>query len=115
MMTSIAHRASGVFMAAGALLLACWLLAIESGPENYATFYMLIISPVGQVVLWLIVWCYVYHLLNGIRHLFWDFGHGFELATANITGVLVILLSAAITVALLLVILGGYGGYYDTL
>jgi succinate dehydrogenase / fumarate reductase cytochrome b subunit len=93
MATSIVHRATGLALAAGTILVAWWLLAAASGPAQYDLFSVVARSPFGQLVLFGFVWSLAFHLLNGIRHLFWDMGYGFEVHTANRSGVLVVTLS----------------------
>jgi succinate dehydrogenase / fumarate reductase cytochrome b subunit len=93
MVTSIVHRATGMALAAGTLVIAWWLIAVASGPAQYDLFSMVARSPIGQIVLFGFVWSLAFHLLNGIRHLAWDMGFGFEVPTANRTGVLVVTLS----------------------
>lgn len=115
MATSIAHRVTGVGLTLGVIVLTLWLFAIESGPEYYALFCSYAATFVGQVVIWGMVWCYVFHFLNGIRHLFWDFGYGFELKTADVTGILVAVLSVVLTAVLFIVVVTGHGGYYATI
>ncbi len=100
MMTSIVHRATGLALAAGTLLLAWWLIALATGPDAYATFQMVAGGPIGQVVLFGFLWSLSFHLFNGIRHLAWDVGYGFAVPTAARTGVLVIVLSVLVAIAL---------------
>ena len=100
MATSIAHRVTGVALSAGMLLLAWWLLAAALGPQAYHAFAVLAANPLGQIVLFGLVWSLAFHLLNGIRHLAWDIGVGFEVSTANRSGVAVVLLSLVATLAL---------------
>jgi succinate dehydrogenase / fumarate reductase cytochrome b subunit len=99
MATSIAHRVTGVALSAGTLLLAWWLVAAALGPETYHTFAACAANPLGQIVLFGLVWSLAFHLLNGIRHLAWDIGVGFEVSTANRSGVAVALLSLVATLA----------------
>ena len=100
MATSITHRATGAALAAGTLLVAWWLIAIASGDAAYGAFSAVARSPIGLLVLFGFVWSIAYHLLNGIRHLAWDSGLGFEKKTAERTGVLVYVLSVLIAVGL---------------
>jgi succinate dehydrogenase / fumarate reductase, cytochrome b subunit len=100
MATSITHRATGVALAAGTLAVAWWLIAAASGDDAYATFSMVARSPLGLLVLFGFVWSLAYHLLNGIRHLVWDAGYGFQVRTAERTGVLVYALSLLIALGL---------------
>jgi succinate dehydrogenase / fumarate reductase cytochrome b subunit len=39
-----------------------------------------------------------FHILSGIRHLAWDMGYGFEIKTANISGIIVIISSLILTI-----------------
>ena len=104
MATSITHRATGVALSAGMILIAWGLISLASGPELYQPFIAAIGSPIGLVFLVGFLWALAYHFLNGIRHLAWDLGFGFEVRDANRTGLLVIILSVLMTVAIF-----GYG------
>ena len=90
MATSILHRATGVALYAGAFLLVGWLLAIAmSSPSDtsaYDAYAGLLGSPLGMVVMFGFTVAVMYHLSNGIRHLFWDAGKGYDPKTANLTG-----------------------------
>jgi succinate dehydrogenase / fumarate reductase cytochrome b subunit len=77
MVTSITHRATGIALGVGTLLLAWWLIAVAAGPEAYATVTAFTTSWFGQIILFGFTWSLFYHLCNGIRHLFWDMGQGF--------------------------------------
>lgn len=98
MATSILHRATGCALAAGTLLLAWWLVAAAAGPEYYAMVQSILGSILGRLVLLGFSWALFYHLLNGIRHLFWDAGHGYSLPVANKSGWAVIIGSVVLTV-----------------
>ena len=111
MATSIAHRITGIGLAMGTVLLAWWLVAIASGPEAYRTFTDLAASWVGQIVLFGFALSLAYHLLNGIRHLAWDMGYGFDIGTADVTSWLVIGLSILIAAAAFALAYTGHGGY----
>lgn len=93
MATSIAHRGTGLALAAGTLLVTWWLIAVASGDSQFSLFSTVARNPAGQIVLFAFVWSLAFHLLNGVRHLAWDFGYGFAVPTANRTGVLVVILS----------------------
>ncbi len=83
---SILHRLTGIFLAFGLIALVYWLVALAGGPEPYAEAAAVLSSPLGTLAL--IAWSlsFFYHFLNGIRHLFWDAGHGFELKVARQSG-----------------------------
>ncbi len=83
---SILHRASGVFLSLAVILLVVWLVALSSGEASYARIYSLLAAWPGRALLVLISLAAFYHLLNGIRHLFWDAGKGFELEQARASG-----------------------------
>ena len=97
MLLSIAHRASGVFLSLGLLLLGYWLLAVAAGPETYKSVSSHISAWYGQVILLLFCFSLYLHLFNGIRHLFWDLGHGFEIDTSNKSGYAVLFASVILT------------------
>ena len=98
MVMSIVHRITGVGLGLGTLLLAYWVMAAAAGPVPFGTAQDLIGSWLGRLVLLGFTWSLVYHFLNGIRHLFWDIGKGFELRVLNASGWTVIVLSVVITV-----------------
>jgi succinate dehydrogenase / fumarate reductase cytochrome b subunit len=95
---SITHRMTGVVLMIGTLLLVYWLLAAASGPEAYASAQALLGSWFGRIVLLGFSYALFFHLCNGIRHLFWDAGLGFELKTSYASGGAVIAVSIALTV-----------------
>ncbi len=103
MASSITHRATGIANAVGTVFLAWWLTALASGPGAYATFQNVAGSWFGLVVLFGYTWALSYHLFNGVRHLVWDTGHGFDNRVAERTSLLMFLLSAVFAVALWLV------------
>ena len=79
MTMSILHRVTGVALAVGAFGLVWWLLALAGGPESHAQFSDAANSIIGQVFLFGFSFCLIYHFFNGIRHLLWDIGWGFEI------------------------------------
>jgi succinate dehydrogenase / fumarate reductase cytochrome b subunit len=111
MIASIVHRLTGMALSVGALALAWWLVAISRGPEAYETFTMVAASPLGLLVLFGFGWALTFHLLNGVRHLAWDLGYGFNKVTATQTGTLVFVLSFLIAAAVFACAWSGHGGY----
>ncbi|NDF11188.1 MAG: succinate dehydrogenase, cytochrome b556 subunit [Proteobacteria bacterium] len=97
MTLSILHRITGAFLVLGTLALSIWLLAAAHGQESYDFVMIGFRSIPGQLLLlgWLAA--FYYHLLNGVRHLFWDVGKGFELKTMELTGYTVVLGTALLT------------------
>jgi succinate dehydrogenase / fumarate reductase cytochrome b subunit len=86
MFTSILHRATGVALYVGLLAVAGWIIALAAGPEVFNSYGALLASPLGVLVLFGLTFAFLYHLANGVRHLFWDAGKGFEIKTADMTG-----------------------------
>ena len=86
MVLSFLHRITGVALGLGTVLLAWWLVAAASGPEAFATVQNVVGSIPGRFVLLGFTFSLFYHLSNGIRHLFWDLGIGFELKAARTSG-----------------------------
>jgi succinate dehydrogenase / fumarate reductase cytochrome b subunit len=86
MATSILHRATGVALYGGTLILAGWVIALAAGPDAFAPYRAVLSSPLGELVLFGLTVCLFYHLANGVRHLFWDTGRGLDPKTADMTG-----------------------------
>jgi succinate dehydrogenase / fumarate reductase cytochrome b subunit len=100
MATSFTHRVTGAGLVAGTLLIAWWLIAVSSGPDFYNPFVTFVSSIFGQVILFGFTWALAYHFCNGIRHLAWDLGYGYEIRTAHWTGILVYALSILIAISI---------------
>jgi len=94
---SITHRATGVALAAGTLLLVWWLVAAATGPAQFSTVQTVMGSWLGKLVLLGWTFSLFFHLANGIRHLFWDAGIGFELKTTYASGWAVVAASIVLT------------------
>jgi succinate dehydrogenase / fumarate reductase, cytochrome b subunit len=75
---SILHRITGAGLALGLVALAYWLVALADGARSYAAAMRILSSPIGLVFLLGWTFAFLFHLLNGVRHLFWDAGRGFE-------------------------------------
>ena len=109
---SILHRITGVGLAVGAIVFAYWLNAAGYGADAFARAQAVLGTWVGVVLL--VGWTFAlfYHLLNGIRHLFWDAGMGFELGQVRASGWSVVIgaaLLTAITWAVVWNMAGGAG------
>lgn len=97
---SILHRITGVALSAGAILLPIVLLAIASNQACYDFVVKHLSAWYGLVVLFGFTLALMYHLCNGIRHLFWDAGYGFDPKTADKTGVFAVLSAIILTASI---------------
>lgn len=102
---SIVHRMTGVGLVAGALLFTYWVSSATYGPEAFARAQALLGSWFGRLVLLGLTGSLFYHLANGIRHLAWDAGWGYEMPKLKASGWAVVIISGAMTV---LTFLAGY-------
>ena len=107
MAMSIFHRMTGVGLALGLLLLTWWLAAAASGPEYFKLVHAVMGSWIGRLILLGFTGSLFFHLCNGIRHLLWDVGHGFEIETMRRTAYLGGFMTVLLTLGTFLV---GYGG-----
>jgi succinate dehydrogenase / fumarate reductase cytochrome b subunit len=97
---SILHRLTGIVLAFGTLALAFWLVSLAGGEDTYRTAYRVFASPLGIVFLAGWSFAFFYHLLNGVRHLFWDAGWGFERRQRRASGWFAAIGAVALTLAL---------------
>ena len=95
---SILHRATGMFLCFGAVVFAWWVIALALGPEPYAAVRSALGSWLGRLLLFAWTFSFFFHLCNGVRHLFWDAGIGFELRTVQASGLAVVAASIALTI-----------------
>lgn len=98
MMLSILHRLTGVFMSLGLAVLVYWLVSAAAGEESYAAALDVLSMPLIKILLFLWLFSFYYHLFNGIRHLCWDIGWGFEKAVARRSGMIVFVSAIVLTV-----------------
>lgn len=94
---SILHRVTGVCLSLGLLVLSCWLIAIATGADAFEAVMGWYGSPWFRIPLAGWAFCFFYHLGNGIRHLVWDSGRGFDRAHIKIGGIAVIVFAVAAT------------------
>lgn len=94
---SITHRLTGVSLSVGSTFLVYWLIAAAAGPQVYSSLQGFLASWLGLALL--LVWTFslFFHLCNGIRHLFWDAGYGFDLRTIYVSGWAVVAISMILT------------------
>jgi succinate dehydrogenase / fumarate reductase cytochrome b subunit len=110
MATSITHRFTGMGLGAGLLVLTWWLVSVANGVSKQ--FVDLVVTPLGQVILFLLTWSLAFHLLNGIRHLVWDIGFGFSKGAARVNSWIVIVGSILLAAAVFALAYSGHGGFY---
>ena len=97
MTISILHRATGVVLSVGFIVLAGWLFDAAMGAETYAAMLSYLDTMLGKLLLMGWSFAFFFHLSNGVRHLIWDSGRGFEKATANASAWFVLLLAIVLT------------------
>jgi succinate dehydrogenase / fumarate reductase cytochrome b subunit len=106
---SILHRITGVVLSAGIVVLVYWLAAAAGGSESYAVALTILGSVAGRMFLFGWTLAFFYHFLNGIRHLVWDTGRGFEITQVERSGWTVLILALAFSVAAWAILLSGGG------
>lgn len=94
---SILHRLTGLFLSLGSIIIVAWLFSLAFAPETYGIFVDSAHSLLGKAFLLAWAFCFFYHLSNGIRHLFWDIGRGFEMKNVRRSGWVVILTAIFLT------------------
>ncbi len=107
MILSITHRITGVGLSLGLVLVTWWFLTLAIGEKYFAFADAVLTSVFGGLILIASLWALMFHLCNGIRHLFWDAGYGFELQTAWRSGLAVIACSIILTILIVAISLGG--------
>ncbi len=95
---SILHRLTGLLMSIGLALFVYWLWAAASGDAAYEDATVVLSHPLVRIALFTLSFAFFYHLLNGLRHLAWDAGYGFELGVARATGWAVFVAAVLLTV-----------------
>lgn len=90
---SICHRVTGLLLYLGLIFIAWATIFYEFFPQFMTKFSFLFFSKIFLFIVFSWTFCLFYHTYNGIRHLFWDIGLGFEVKNANIIGLVVVILS----------------------
>jgi len=95
---SIFHRITGIILAVGSILLTLWLVSVAASGPLFEAAHAFMVSPIGTLLM--IAWsiAFYFHLCNGVRHLAWDTGHGFELRQARRSGYIVLAMTVALAV-----------------
>ena len=107
MVMSILHRATGIALVAGAFGFAWWLLMLSRGGDAADTAMRCAGSPLGMLLIAGFSLSLMYHLLNGIRHLLWDTGRGYDIPSVYKTGWTVFVLTFVLTAAIWFLAMGG--------
>ena len=101
---SILHRGTGIVLSIGSISLVSWILVLTLGESAYQIYSQLVNNWFGKLVIFGFTFGLFYHLSNGIRHLFWDAGYGYDLKDAYISGFAVIFSSLSLTLITWLII-----------
>ena len=108
---SITHRMTGVFLSAVAILLPVYLATIAFWPQYFDCIQAMLGAWYGQIFLFAVSASLMFHLLNGIRHFFWDAGLNLEVQSAERSGYAVIVLSIILTAVIWFIACSNlYGG-----
>ena len=99
---SISHRITGVINILIFTLICFWIGLLMLGESNYEYIKFFLQSYFGKFLILCFTWSFIFQILSEIRHLFWDFGYGFELITSKITGLIVIFGSIVLTILIYL-------------
>ncbi len=94
---SILHRATGLALAIGTLMVAWWLIAAATSEQAYIVAQNFAASPLGTFMIFGWSVALFYHMSNGVRHMFWDMGYLFKIKNAYAAGYLVLLSTALLT------------------
>ena len=100
---SISHRITGVVNILTLTLICLWIILLLLGESNYEYIKFFLQSFFGKFLILCLTWSFTFQILSEIRHLFWDFGYGFELITSKISGLFVIFGSFVLTVLIHLI------------
>ena len=94
---SIFHRLTGISLSIGSFIIVAWIVSLSMGIESYSYFMSIVDNWFVQIIIFGFAFALFYHFSNGIRHLFWDVGLGFELKSVYISGSIVVLNAIILT------------------
>ena len=95
---SITHRIVGVVNFFAIILVCLWVMLLIFDQSYYSTIFIILDSSFGKFLAISLCWTFSFHILNELRHLFWDAGYGFDLKVARITGIIVLFCSFVLTI-----------------
>tara|TARA_B100000242_G_C42993164_1_gene461146 strand:+ start:705 stop:1100 length:396 start_codon:yes stop_codon:yes gene_type:complete len=94
---SISHRFAGIFLLLLLPVLLAWILCLALGENAYNSFINFATTKFMKTYFVLVVFSIVYHLLNGVRHIFWDLGYGLNIKISSIFGSIIVLVTLVVT------------------
>ena len=94
---SIFHRLTGISLSIGSFIIVAWIVSLSMGVESYSYFMSIVDNWFIQTIIFGFAFALFYHFSNGIRHLFWDAGLGFELKSVYVSGTIVVLNAIILT------------------
>jgi len=94
---SILHRITGFILSIGVSFFVFWLSFLALGGETFSKIHCFLGTIVGNFALLALLFCFIYHFFNGLRHLYWDAGFGLELSSVYKSGWFVLLVSVIVT------------------
>ena len=102
-LVSISHRITGIINIIAITIICFWASSLLLGENNYEAINSFLNSFIGKFIILGITWSFLFQILSEIRHLFWDFGYGFDLKISNISGLVVIFGSFILTIFIFLI------------
>ena len=94
---SISHRFAGIFLLMLFPISLAWIFCLTAGENAYNIYINLLSTKLMKVYFVLVIFSLVYHLLNGVRHLFWDLGYGLNIKSSSIFGSMIVLITLFVT------------------
>jgi succinate dehydrogenase / fumarate reductase cytochrome b subunit len=110
MALSILHRLTGVILSVGLILLAYWLTSVAAGPAAYERASAVFGNWFVRLLIAGWICAFAYHLSNGLRHLWWDTGHGFEKTQVRASGRVAVVVAVVVALVILWTAFSGHGG-----
>ena len=95
---SISHRFTGIILYLSTFLISFWLFCSAFINDLKIVLDNFLFSSVGKIFLFFFTLSFIYHFLNGLRHLIWDLGYGFNIKNVYLTGFLIIILTLSINI-----------------
>ena len=100
---SITHRIVGVINFFAITIICFWSISLLLGQTSYQIVQIFLNTIFGKFLVISLCWTFSFHILNELRHLFWDLGYGFDLKISKITGVMALVGSFLLTILFYLI------------